>query len=143
MLPPSTNADYAGALSAAWFLALAGIGKLIPGIIHYALPDGGAGVIAGIDMGAAHGAIVGTFAWMGATQIPYALAQLLVALRYRTLVPIFLLLAFVEFALGAAAAWTFKAPVGGHHPPNHYGVLVAAPLALIFLALALRTKPRS
>jgi hypothetical protein len=36
---------------AAWFLTLAAIGTIIPGSIHVFLPDGGAGVIAGIDLG--------------------------------------------------------------------------------------------
>lgn len=53
LLPASTNDQYRGAAVSAWFLALAAVMTIIPGAIHYFLPDGGAGVIAGIDLGAA------------------------------------------------------------------------------------------
>src|SRR5215813_6860995 len=104
LLPPSSNADYRGATASAWFLALLGLGSLIPGCIHYFLPDGGAGVIAHLDLSTNRALTVGVFAWMGATQIPYGLAQLAVALHYRALTPLFLTLALIERALGALAA---------------------------------------
>ena len=49
IFPPSTNADYRGAKVSAWFLMLAGVLEFIPGCIHYFLPDGGAGVIGGVE----------------------------------------------------------------------------------------------
>ncbi len=87
MFPESTNDQYRGAVASAWFLGLLAIGSIIPGCIHYFLPDGGAEVIAGLDLGAERSLVIGVFAWMGATQIPYGLAQLAVATRYRSLVP--------------------------------------------------------
>lgn len=140
LLPASANADYRGAPAAAWFLALLALTSLIPGAIHYFLPDGGAGVIAGIDLSVNRSVVVGVFAWMGATQIAYGLAQLAVALRYRALTPLFLLLALIEKSLGAVAAWVTKGSETGHHPPENYGVLVAIPLIAIFLVLSLRTR---
>lgn len=140
MLPESTNAQYTGAPASAWFLALLALLTIGPGLVHYVLPDGGAGVIAGLDLSTQSATIVGVFAWMGATQIPYGLAQLAVATRYRTLVPLFLLLALIERTLGAVAAWVTKAPPDAHHPPNHYGVVIALPLIALFLALSLRRK---
>jgi hypothetical protein len=47
LLPPSTNAAYRGSILAAWFLALSSVTTIVPGLIHYFLPDGGAGVIGG------------------------------------------------------------------------------------------------
>jgi hypothetical protein len=138
MLAPSTNGEYAGARASAWFLALLALGAIVPGCIHYFLPDGGAGVIAGIDLSQARPIIVAAFAWMGATQIPYGLAQLAIALRYRSLVPLFLLLALIERALAATAAWITKTSPTGHHPPENYAVLVLLPLIAFFLALSLR-----
>lgn len=137
-LLPSLDEPYDGARASAWFLALLGLGSLIPGCIHYFLPDGGAGVIAGLDMGAQRATIVGVFAWMGATQIPYGLAQLVVALRYRLLTPLFLMLALIERGLAAIAAWVTKASPSGHHPPENYAVLVLTPLIAVFLVLSLR-----
>lgn len=138
LLPPSTNGEYRGAPASAWFLALLALLSIIPGCIHYFLPDGGAGIIAHLDMGAQRATIVGVFAWMGATQIAYGLAQLAVALRYRALVPLFLLLALIERALGAIAAWITKGSASGHHPPENYGVLIALPLIALALVFALR-----
>jgi len=140
LLPASTNADYRGSRAAAWFLALLAILTIIPGAIHYFLPDGGAGIIAGLDMGAQRETVIGVFAWMGATQIPYGIAQLLVALRYQTLVPLFLLLALLLRILSAVAAWITKGTIEGHHPPEHYATLVFIPLVLVFLVLSLRAR---
>lgn len=138
LLPPSSNADYRGSGWSAAFLALIGVLTVVPGCIHYFLPDGGAGVIAGIDLKVHGKQIVGTFAWMGSLQIPYGLLMMIVALRYRTLVPLFLALQILEKALSAVAAWVTKGTIGGHHPPENYGVLIALPLLVLFLLLSLR-----
>eukprot|EP01035_Chromulina_nebulosa_P039667 gene39667-53630_t len=97
-LPPSTNEQYRGSRFAAWFLALSGLGWIIPGMIHSFLPDGGAGVIAGLDLSHNRNMIVGMFAWAGATQIAHGIVTLIIALRYRALVPLFLLVGLVERA---------------------------------------------
>jgi hypothetical protein len=94
-------------------------------------------VIAHLDMGDRAPVIIGVFAWMGATQIAYGFAQFAVALRYRALTPLFLMLALIERSLGALAAWVTKGSVTGHHPPENYGVLVALPLITLFLAMSL------
>ena len=138
LLPPSSNADYRGSVWSAAFLALIGVLTLVPGCIHYFLPDGGAGVIAGIDLTVHGKQIVGTFAWMGALQIPYGLLMMIVALRYRTLVPLFLALQILEKALSAVSAWVTKGTIAGHHPPENYAVLIALPLLVLFLLLSLR-----
>lgn len=140
MFPASTNDQYRGAAASAWFLGLLAIGSIVPGAIHYFLPDGGAEVIAGLDLGAERSLVIGVFAWMGATQIPYGLAQLAVATRYRTLVPLFLALALIERSLAAIAGWITKGAGAEHHPPEHYIVVVLIPLIVIFLALSLREK---
>jgi len=142
LLPETTNAAYRGSVWSAMYLGLTGLLTVGPGCIHYFLPDGGAGVIAGLDLSGDRAAIVGVFAWEGASQIAMGIAQLLVALRYRTLVPLFLLLELVETALDAVAFWITKAPPTGHHPPENYKVLITLPLLAIFLALSLRTPTR-
>jgi hypothetical protein len=42
----------------------------------------------------------------------------------------------------ALDAWVFRSVQGGHHPPEHYGVLVVLPLLLAALGLSLRSSPR-
>lgn len=142
LLPPSTNAAYRGARWSAYFLALFSVLTIVPGCIHTFAPDGGAGSIAGIDLSHNGHIIVAVFAWAGATQIAFGLATLIVSLRYRTLVPLMLLLAIVERALHALNAWLFKGAAATHHPPEHYAVLVGLPLLLLALAGSLREQRR-
>ena len=139
-LPPSTNARYAGARSAAWFLGLVAVLTIGPALIHSFLPDGGARTIAGLDLGDRRELVIGVFRWEGATQLALGLAMLAVAVRYRPLVPLFLALTILEHGLMALQAWLIAPPINGHHPPEHYGSLATAPLAAIFLALALRPR---
>lgn len=138
-LPTSTNADYRGARAAAWFLVFLGIGWVVPGMIHMFLPDGGAGVIAGIDFGTHTRTIVAIFAWAGATQFAHGLVMVAVGLRYRSLVPLLLAISLVERCLLSFFGWVWKAPPpGAHHPPEHYGSLALVPIIAIFLWLSLR-----
>lgn len=142
LLPPSTNTAYRGSPLSVWFLMLAAVLTIVPGLIHYALPDGGAGVIAGIDLAAAGPTIIAIFAWYGALQIPFGLLLLVIALRYRSLVPLCLLLLVLQQGLGAAAAWLWKGGHGGHHPPEHYASLAFVALGLVFLVLSLSARVR-
>ena len=141
ILPPSTNAGYQGHPAAPLFLLLAAILTLGPGLIHSFLPDGGAGVIAGLDMGDRRDLVVALFRWQGATQIAFGLAILAVALRYRSLTPLFLLLLMVERGLMALHGWVLSPPASGHHPPEHFGSLAGVALGGVFLVLALRRRP--
>ncbi len=139
-LPPSTNAHYTGARSAVWFLGLAAVLSLVPGLIHSFLPDGGAGVIANLDMGDRRDLVIGIFRWEGATQLAFGLGLLAVALRYQTLTPLFLSLVIVERGLMSLHGWVPSPPVSGHHPPEHYASPAFVTLALVFLVLALRPR---
>lgn len=120
------------------FLALCGVLAVVPGTIHVFLPDGGAGVIAGLDLARDNGRTIGLFAWAGATQIVWGLMMLAVGLRYRLLVPLALALLLLERTLHALNFWVLKP--GTHHPPENYAVLVALPIIALFLALALRHR---
>ncbi len=140
LLPPSTNAAYRGSILAAWFLALSSVTTIVPGMIHYFLPDGGAGVIGGVDLSTRADTIIAIFAWYGAMQIPFGILILIIALRYRTLVPLVLLLTIFMQALGAYSAWFGKGSRGDHHPPEHYGSAVFVVLGAIFFFLSLRDR---
>ncbi len=141
LFPPSTNNEYRGATVSAWFLMLVGLLEFVPGCIHFFLPDGGAGVIAGIDLTTSGSTIVAVFAWFGAVQIPFALLLFVIGLRYRTLVPLGLLAVIVARGLMAIDGWFLKGATNGHHPPEHYASPVTLTLALVFLVLALRGRP--
>src|SRR5215472_842765 len=121
LLPPSTNDAYSGALVSAYFLTLFSVLTIVPGCIHTFAPDGGAGTIAGLDLSQNGPVIIAVFAWAGATQIAFGLATLTVSLRYRSLVPLMLMLAIIERTLHALNAWVLKGG-GARHPPEHYAV---------------------
>tara|TARA_R110000868_G_scaffold1276_3_gene9973 strand:+ start:7266 stop:7703 length:438 start_codon:yes stop_codon:yes gene_type:complete len=140
LLPPSTNASYTGAPGAAWFLMLVAILSIVPGCIHYFLPDGGAGVIAGLDLSQGAVRIIAVFAWYGALQIPWGIAQLIVGWRYRPLVPLFIALMLLQQALSAYSGWFGKGSHGDHHPPEHYGSALFVVLGILFLILSLRPR---
>lgn len=140
LLPPSTNAAYEGSLLAAHLLAVLGVLTIVPGCIHSFLPDGGAGTIAGLDLGRCRSVIVALFAWAGATQIVFGLVMLLAATRYRPLVPLLLALVLVERGLHAAEAWLPSNRMTDHHPPEHYAVLIALPLVTAALVISLRGR---
>ena len=61
LLPPSTNAQYAGSPGAPRILAALAVLTILPACIHSFLPDGGAGVIAGLDMAACRQLVVALF----------------------------------------------------------------------------------
>jgi hypothetical protein len=140
LLPPSTNSQYHGSLLSAYFLTLLSLLTIVPGCIHSFLPDGGAGVIAGLDLGQCRSVIVGLFAWAGATQIVFGITMLLASTRYRSLVPVVLLLVLLERGLHALHAWVLKGGVAGHRPPEHYAVLIGLPLVIVALAFAVRAR---
>ncbi len=140
-LPPSTNAQYNGAKISPIFLLLTAVMTLVPGLIHSFLPDGGAGVIAHLDMGDRRDMVIGVFRWEGSTQLALGLGLLVIALRYQPLTSLGLALVIVERGLMTLHAWVLS-PQGGHHPPEHFASPVSVVLCLFFLALSLQ-KPRA
>jgi len=142
-LPACTNRFYTGSLGSVRILGLYGLLELIPGLIHFGLPDGGAGVIAGLDLTQNEHTVIGVFAWMGALQIAYGLGILAVAFWYRPMVPLFLGLGLLERLCMSVAAWVTKPSLTGHHPPEHDASLVLVPVRATFLALAVRVRTGS
>ncbi len=134
----SSLRDYRGAPAAAWFLAFVGALTIAPGLLHYALPDGGAGVIAGRDFGDRRALIISLFAWAGATQIVWGAMLTAIGLRWRALTSFALGLLVVERSLHAANMWLWKGAAAGDPPPEAYATLAALPLLAIALAASLR-----
>jgi len=143
ILPASTNAHYAGSPLAAHFLTLVAVSTIVPGMIHTFLPDGGAGVIAGLDLSANAETVVGVFAWAGATQIVWGATLLFASLRQRTLVPLLLALVAIERTLIALNLWLLKPSAADPRPPEAWVSLLALPLVLLALVLSMRTRRRS
>jgi hypothetical protein len=140
LLPPSTNSQYRGSMFSAGLLTVVAVLTIVPGLIHTFLPDGGAGSIAGLDLGTNPRTVIGLFAWAGATQIALGIVMLAVSLRYRSLVPLLLGVVLLERTLHALDGWVLKGPGAGHHPPEHYAVLVGVPLLAFAFAMSLHSS---
>ena len=141
--PPPVPPENGGApawLKSPWFLLLAAVLTIVPGAIHSFLPDGGAGVIAGLDVGDRRDLVIGVFRWEGATQLAMGVCMLAVGLRYRPLTPLFLAAVILERGLMSLQGWVIAPPANGHHPPEHYASPVTVVLAAVFLVLALRVR---
>lgn len=105
--------------------------------IHIFAPDGGAGTIAGMDLSVAGASgIVFAFALWGSAQLVYALIQLAVAFRYRSLVPAMYLLLFIETALRMLVGH-LKPVTFAHTPPGATANYVMLPLSALMLILSL------
>lgn len=139
LLPPSTNDAYRGMKLAAWALTFLAAGTIIPALIHIGLPDGGAGVIAGLNLTQGGATIISLFAWAGTTQFVWGLMLLAISLRYRSLVPLALALLVIERAVHTWNMWGPKGAhlAGGHHPPEAWVTLGSVPVLAILLALSL------
>jgi len=114
--------------------------SLVRSGIHLTAPDGGAGSIAGINLPpAGANEIVFAFALWESSQLIYALVQLTVALRYRSLVPAMYVLAALEATLRILVGRT--RPVHfWHTPPGAIANYVILPLSIVMLALSLSRK---
>ncbi len=141
--PASTNAGYHGSLIAAWFLTLAAMGTIGPACIHTFLEDGGAIRIAGLDLTHNRSMIIGLFAWAGATQLVWGVLMLLVSLFYRSFVPLYLALIFVERSIIGLNQWIVKPGEGPHHPPEAYVSVAMIPLLAVMLVLSLSRRRTS
>lgn len=105
--------------------------------IHLLSSDGGAGTIAGLDLTVAGAeGIVFAFALWGSSQLLFAIVQLLVVWRYRSLVPFMYLMLVLEILLREWVGAT-KPVAFAHTPPGAIGNQLVLPLAVLMLALSL------
>jgi hypothetical protein len=141
LLPPSL--PYDGPKIPYYFLALITIVSTARSLAHIFLPDGGAGVIAGIDLDVEGGTnIVAMFGQWGVSQLLLAFIFWLVVLRYRAFTPLMLLVLFLEqlFRLGSGL---LKPLMIAAPPPGAHGSEILLPLALVMLVWSLWPQKRA
>ena len=127
------NAIRGSKVPVALFTVLAVI-SFVRSCIHVFAPDGGAGSIAGMDLSVAGASgIVFAFGLWGSSQLIYAVIQLAVVIRYRSLVPAMYLLLFVETLLRMLVGH-IKPVTFAHTPPGAIGNYVVLPLSLLMMA---------
>lgn len=137
ILPKEANGSYTGSRIAYWVFALISVVSLGRSCIHLFAPDGGAGSIAGIDLSLGGAAsIIFAFGLWGLSQVIYAFIQLLVAFRYKTLIPLMYLVLIFE-TLGRMFVGRTKPPILLHTPPGGFANYIVLPLAIVMLVLSL------
>lgn len=142
LIPSTVDNTIRGSKIPFYIFTLYAIISTVRSCIHLLSPDGGAGSIAGIDLSAtgAEG-IIFAFALWGSSQLLFALIQLLVVVRYRSLVPFMWLMLILEVLLrqlvGAMKPITFA-----HIPPGAIGNQLILPLAGLMLVWSVWSATR-
>lgn len=137
LLPAAADNIIRGARAPAYVFILISIVSTVRSLIHIVAPDGGAASIAGMDLSVSGpGEIVFAFALWGSAQFIYALIQLLVAFRYRSLVPLMYALLICETLLRMLVG-QIKPVRFSHTPPGQIGNYVVLPLAGLMLVWCL------
>ncbi len=101
ILPPVFDNSYHGFKIALWFFYLITIVTIVRSCIHIFKNDGGAQSIATIPLdtytnGGAE-AVIFIFAYWGLSQLMFGLLQGIVALKYRSLIPLMYLFLILEY----------------------------------------------
>ena len=113
-------------------LSIVSIGR---SLIHFLAPDGGAGTIAGINLTfEGSQSVVFAFGLWGLSQLIYGFLQFLVAIRYRSLVPLMWLILIFE-TLGRMLVGVMKPPILLHTPPGGIANYLVLPFAIVMLVL--------
>jgi hypothetical protein len=136
LLPTRVDNTVYGMKLPVYVFAVIAIASTIRSLIHLLSPDGGAASIAGMDLSVAGAnGIIFAFALWGSSQLIYAIVQLLVAFRYRSLVPLMYVLLIIEVLLRMLVGY-MKPVTFAHTPPGAIGNYVILPLAVVMLVLS-------
>lgn len=136
LLPLPAGNTVRGPKLPVYVFAVIAVISAVRSAIHLLAPDGGAQSIAGMDLSVpgADG-IVFAFAFWGSAQLVYALIQLAVAFRYRSLVPAMYLLLILEVLLRILVG-RMKPVHFSHTPPGAVANWVVLPLAILMLTIS-------
>lgn len=142
LLPATADNNVQGQKLPVYVFAALAVISTVRSCIHLLAPDGGAGSIAGVDLSVAGaGGIIFAFALWGSAQLIYALMQLTVVFRYRSLVPFMYLLLVLETLLRMLVG-RMKPVSFARTPPGAIANYVILPLAVAMLGLSLWSKGR-
>jgi hypothetical protein len=141
---PEKQNEYDGYKIVVILAILLAVISTLRSLVHIFFPDGGAGVIAGIELsGILRGAVIFTFAWAGLYQLIFAILQWIVLLRYRRFLPLMLLLMLFEQA-SLFIIPLFK-PISqtvlSHTPPEAIGNKILLPLMFLLFIFSFVRKP--
>ena len=138
ILPNQFDNSYTGHLLGLWLFYLVTLVSLGRSIVHIVVPDGGAQSIATIplDTFTSQGAqsVISIFGLWGLSQLLFACFFLLVATRYRSMIPLMYAFVLVEY-LGRLCIGLIKPLATVSTPPGAIGNFVFIGIALAGIAL--------
>ena len=136
---PQPNNSYSGSKISLYYLVLLSCMFTFRGVVHYFVPDGGSGIIAGIPLETyPEGAVqtLNTFAGVsGKYHLMEAVLAWLIIFRWRALIPIFLLFVGINQLMGIILITMKPLPV---IPPGQIGVYLLFPITLVAFLLSIR-----
>ena len=143
ILPTPIDNTIRGVKLPFYVFALFAFVSTVRSCIHLLSPDGGAGSIAGMDLSVAGAdGIIFAFALWGSSQLLFALVQLLVVFRYRSLVSFMYLMLILEVLLRELVGY-MKPVTFVHTPPGAIGNQIILLLAVFMLVLSLWSTYRA
>ncbi len=137
LLPAHADNTVRGPKLPVYIFAVITLVSTVRSFIHVLAPDGGAGSIAGMNLSAGGPEIVFAFALWGSAQLVYAVIQLVVLIRYRSLIPFMYVVLMLETLLRILVAH-IKPVAFAHTPPGVLQNYIYVPLAVLMLFLSFR-----
>ncbi len=130
----------------AWLLGLLGLSLLARGVLHYFVPDSGAGIIAGMDLSLGNGAdIIFLLGAAGVLQMALGVFYIYFAVAARQCIGFALAVEVVRSVIFVFMEYTFKMPVNpvpGRYV--HVAVMIVAIVAgLVYLYTRGKSSPSS
>ncbi len=142
LLPKQVDNSFQGYKFTLYFFYLLILVTIVRSCIHIFFPDGGANIIASIDVSVDGGnTIISIFALWGLSQLLFGVFYVIVALRYRSLIPLMFVFILVEYSIRIIVG-IFKPVETTRVAPGAIGNLILVPLSLILLIFSL-LKPRA
>ena len=137
IFPESANNEYNGYNIAKYVFLGIIIITVFRSCIHIFAPDGGAGIIAGLDTSGPQGQnLISIFAQWGLMQLIVAFFFILVYLRYQNLISFCYILIFIEYT-GRVLVGIAKPLVVSQRPPG-IGMSLLILISIIMLYLSMK-----
>ena len=142
LLPKQADNSFQGYKFTLYFFYLLTMVTLIRSCIHIFFPDGGANIIASIDVSVDGGnTIISISALWGLSQLLFGVLYVIIAVRYRSLVPLMFLFILLEYSMRILVGF-FKPIETTRIPPGAIGNFILMPLSLLLLIFSL-IRPRT